>query len=163
MPIQVGSVISGGVTATIDRGRTAFTFDTPALSELAQGTSTSQADMVFSDTRTLATNTSESLDLAGGVANVFGVTQTFAKVKALRIKSAAANTTNLTVGNVTNGFVGPFGVATGYLVIPPGGEILLTAPVAGWTVTASTGDLLKVANAAGASADYDIDIVGTSA
>jgi hypothetical protein len=163
MPISLGATLVGGVSATIDRGRTTFVFETPTLVDLPQGTSSGSADIVFSDTRTLATNTNEDLDLAGGVADVFGVTRTFVKVKAIRLKAAAANTTTLVIGNGTNPFVGPFGSGTHTVSLAPGGEILLTAPAAGWTVTASTGDILKVTNPAGASATYDVDIIGTSA
>jgi hypothetical protein len=163
MPIQVGATLTGGVSATIDRGRTTFVFETPTLVDLPQGTSSGAADIVFSDTRTLTTNTNEDLDLAGGVSDVFGVTRTFVKVKAIRLKAAAANTPTLVVGNGTNPFVGPFGAGTHTLSLAPGGEILLTAPAAGWTVTAATGDIIKVTNPAGASATYDVDIIGTSA
>jgi hypothetical protein len=163
MPIQAGATLTGGVSATIDRGRTTFVFENPTPVDLPQGTASGSADIVFSDTRTLATNTNEDLDLAGGVADVFGVTRTFVKVKVLRFKAAAANTTTLVIGNGTNPFVGPFGAGTHTLSLAPGGEILLMAPAAGWTVTASTGDIIKVTNPAGASATYDVDIIGTSA
>jgi hypothetical protein len=163
MPIQVGAILTGGVSATIDRGRTTFVFEPPTLVDLPQGTSSGSADIVFSDTRTLATNTNEDLDLAGGVTDVFGLTRTFVKVKAIRLKAAAANTTTLVVGNGTNPFVGPFGAGTHTLSLAAGGEILLTAPAAGWTVTAGSADVIKVTNPAGASATYDVDIIGTSA
>jgi hypothetical protein len=163
MPIQVVAALTGSVSATIDRGRTTFVFENPTAVDLPQGTSSGQADIVFSDTRTLATNTNEDLDLAGGLADVFGVTRTFVKVKAIRFKAAAANTTTLVVGNGTNPFVGPFGGGGHTLSLAPGAEILVTAPAAGWTVTPGTGDIIKVTNPAGASATYDVDIIGTSA
>jgi hypothetical protein len=163
MPIQVGAALTGGVTSTIDRGRTSFVFDPATPTELPQGTAAGQADIVFCDTRSLATNTSESLDLAGGVTDVFGVTRTFVKVKALRIKAASTNTTTLVIGNGTNPFVGPFGSGSHTLSLAPGAEILLSNPVDGWTVTAGTGDILKITNPAGATASFDLDIAGTSA
>mgnify|MGYP000488088098 CR=1 FL=1 len=62
------------------------------------------------------------------------------------------------------GFVGPFGSATHTVALPPGGNLILTAPASGWTVTAGTGDLLRVANSgAGTSVTFDIIIIGTSA
>jgi len=163
MPIQVGATLTGGVSATIDRGRTTFVFETPTFVDLPQGTSSGSADIVFSDTRTLATNTSEDLDLAAGVADVFGVTRTFVKVKVLRFRAPSTNSTTLVIGNGTNPFQGPFGGGGHSLSLAPGAEILVTAPAAGWTVTAGTGDIIKVANPAGASATYDVDIIGTSA
>jgi len=163
MPIQVGATLTGGVSATIDRGRTTFVFETPTVVDLPQGTSSGAADIVFSDTRTLTASTNEDLDLAGGVSDVFGVTRTFVKVKILRFRAAATNTTTLVIGGGTNPFLGPFGGALHTVSLAPGGEVLVTAPAAGWTVTASTADILKVTNPAGASATYDVDIIGTSA
>jgi hypothetical protein len=130
---------------------------------LSDGIGTNQADRVFSDNRTVAASTNDDLDLAGVLTDPFGVVVTFAKIKAIVIRSAAANTTNLTVGNGATPFVGPFGAAAHTLQLQPGGEIRLIAPQTGWTVTGATADILRIANAAGASAVYDVDIVGTSA
>jgi hypothetical protein len=68
------------------------------------------------------------------------------------------------IGAGTNPFSGPLGGTLPTITVPPGGEVLLTAPVSGWTVTAATGDILKIVNSAGStSVDYDIIIAGTSA
>jgi hypothetical protein len=94
---------------------------------------------------------------------VYGTTLTFVKVKSVTFKAASTNTTLLTIGNGTNPFVGPFGAGSHTLSIAAGSSIALDAPVSGWTVTAGTGDIIKVANAAGASATYEVMIVGTNA
>ncbi len=127
------------------------------------GTGNGRVDIEFVDDRTLATNTSENLDLSGSLIDAFGQTIAAANIKAIEISAAAANTTNLTVGAAaSNTFQGPFADATDALVLKPGARVVIFDP-AGWTVTAGTGDILKVANAAGASASYRIKLLGASA
>ena len=131
---------------------------------LEAGTGSGQADKVFSDQRTLNASASEDLDLAGVLTDLLGSTVTFAKVKFIFIKASTGNTNNVVVGNASsNGFVGPFGGATHTKAIAPGGFEMWFNPT-GWTVTAGTGDILKIANSGGGtSVTYDIVIVGTSA
>ncbi len=132
---------------------------------IASGVGDNQADRVFSDRRTLAASGNEDIDLAGSLVDPLGGPAVFAKVKAIMVKAAAENTNNVVVGAAaSNAFQGPFGAANDTIAIPPGGVLMLTAPKAGWAVTAGTGDLLRVANSgAGTPVTYDIVIVGTSA
>lgn len=135
---------------------------------LASGTGAGQADLVFSDTRTISASSNDDLDLAGGLTNALGATLTFARVKALIVTAAAANSNNVIVGgDATNTFL-TWVVAEGDAVIlRPGASLALFAGVAdatGYAVTASTGDLLRITNAAGGSSvTYDIVIIGASA
>jgi hypothetical protein len=130
---------------------------------LTTGTGSGQANIAWSDTSTLATGASETIDLAGTLTDVFGTVLTFVKVKSIQITTDPANTTSLTFGNGANPFVGPFGAGTHTLTLPAGASLTLDAPVSGWVVTAGTGDGIKVTNSAGASATYSITIIGTSA
>jgi len=130
---------------------------------LATGTGYGKADIAFMDTRTLASNTSENLDLAGSLTDAFGTTITFVKVKAIEIENPEASTTNLTVGAAgSNTFVGPFADATDAIVLKPGDKFVAISRT-GWNVTATTGDILKIANASGAAASYNIKLIGASA
>lgn len=132
---------------------------------LKSGTGAGQADLVWSDTRTLAASATEDLDLAGSLTDAFGATLTFARVKEVTITAAGGNTNNVVAGNATsNGFVGPWG-ATGTVSVRPGGfSSCCCSDATGWVVTAGTGDLLKVANSgSGTSVTYTIKIVGCSA
>jgi hypothetical protein len=130
---------------------------------LADGISTDQADVLWHDTRTLAA-TSEDLDLAGSLTDGMGNTVTFAAVKGILIHNT--NTTageTLTLGGAaSSAFASIFGDSSDKLVIRPDGLALLWAPRVGYTVTAGTGDKLKV-DAGAATIIYDILIVGTSA
>lgn len=161
---NLAATLSVDLTGTAGVGGAVPYFSKPKASDIAltDGSGNNQVSKAFSSTRTLATATTEDLDLAGALADPFGVTLTFATVKVIVIRSDAANTTALTVSPApANGFLGPFGAATHTVAVRPGGVLVFAAPQSGWTVTAATGDLLRVVNAAGASAIYTIEILGT--
>lgn len=139
---------------------------TKTVSELTTYTPGTTADtmtnLLYSDTRTLAASATENLDLAGGLTDALGATITAAEITTIYISAHASNTNNVVVGNVTNGFTGFIG-ATGELTLKPGDYALLNSKD-GWTVTAGTGDLLKIANsAAGTGVTYSIVIIGRTA
>lgn len=130
------------------------------------GTAANTANRLYQGRRTLSASATEDLDLAAVLTDSYGVAITFARIRALIVKAAAGNTNNVVVGGAaTNTWVGPFGAATHTLAVPPDGVLTLTAPgTTGWTVTAGTGDLLKIANSAGGtSVTYDIFLIGASA
>jgi len=165
MGIRAGVQFNGFLTSSIDLG--SVTWNTPALAltDLPQGTGSGQADLVYADTRTIAASGTYSLDLVGTQdVNVFGVANAFAKIKGIWIYAATGNTNSVVVGNGTNPFVGPFSAGTITITIPPGGELLLTAPVGGWTTTGGASDILKLANSgSGTGVDVSTIIWGTSA
>lgn len=156
--------IDGAYVRAGDLGQPVTPLAERALVRLTPGTAAGQADLVFADTRSISASASEDLDLAGGLTDPFGVTLTFAKVKAIYIQAKATNTNDVVVGGAaSNGFAGPFGGTTPTVSVKPGGVLLIAHPGAGWTVTASTSDLLKVANSSSGSAvAYDVIVVGTS-
>lgn len=134
---------------------------------LASGTGAGAADKVFSDRRTLAASGTEDLDLAGVLIDAFGATVTLARVKGLYIAAAAGNTNNVVVGNASSNGWATFLSATGTVTLRPGAAFLAMAGPAdatAWAVTASTGDLLHVANSgSGTSVTYDVVVIGASA
>lgn len=129
--------------------------------DFTNGTGANQANRAWHDTRTLTTGANEDLDFAGGVTDAFGNAVTFAAIKAIYVFAKTANTTNLTISRPANGLVLFAASGDALAVLKPGGMFLYTDPsAAGLTVTASTGDLLNIANSAGASASYDIVVIG---
>ncbi len=136
----------------------------PAI-QLGTGTGSGQADLMFSDTRTLSASATENIDLAGSLTDAFGTTITFVTIKVVKICAATANTNNVVVGGAaSNGFLGMFDDATDKIRVKPQGCFVWVAPKTGATVTASTGDILLIANSAGGTGvTYDIIIIGTSA
>lgn len=133
---------------------------------LASGTGAGKADKAYTARRTLAASATEDLDLDGVLTDAFGATITFAKIKGLFIAAAAANTNGVVVGAASSNAWASLLNTTGTITLRPGTALALVAGAAdtGYAVTASTGDVLKVANSAGGSpVTYDICIVGTSA
>jgi hypothetical protein len=141
-----------------------------ALLQTSNGTGAGQADILFIDERTVASATNDDLDLAGVLTSAFGATITAAELVAVFVINArrgggTPNTTNLTIGAGSNPVVGflPSGDTIG--PIRPGGFVMIgCADAAGiGAVTASTGDILRIANSSGAAAVYQIAILARSA
>ena len=148
-----------------DFGPPRFAGTVSKLLQFASGTGLSQADILFVDERTVASASNDDLDLAGVLTSAFGATITAAEIVAVLlvngpIDPATPNTTNLTLGGATNPIPGISSGAVG-----PNGIVLMVDPDAGGlaTVTAATGDILRVANSSGASAVYQIAILARSA
>jgi hypothetical protein len=135
-----------------------------SLIDLATGTGLGQADMKWSDQRTLVASGTEDLDLAGSLTGPLGTTLTFARVKALLVKAASANTNDVQISRAAAGI--PLFAATGDLIpVKPGGLFLWVAPnAAGVVVTPATADTITITNSAGTTGvTYDIVIIGASA
>jgi hypothetical protein len=161
---QLSIVLAGLYSAPLDLGTAKFDFSLPAGSAFDPGA----IDKLFSDTRTLAPSASEDLDLVGTLTDSFGAVVTFARVKAMVIRANPANTNNVLIGGVTNGwaaFLSP--AATGIITLRPGACVAMASAsgdATAYATTAGTGDLLHVANsAAGTSVTYDVAIIGSSA
>lgn len=136
----------------------------------ANGAGANQADIAYVAERTVATGANDDIDLAGVLTDALGATVAAAELVALfvinRAKDGTANTTTLTIGNGgINSVVGFLGAAA-HTVGPlrPGGIMMLASPDAAGigAVTAGTGDILRVANSAGATAKYQIGILARS-
>lgn len=132
-----------------------------ALAFIAGTAAEDQANILFSDTRTLAASATEDLDLTGALTDAFGATIAAAEVVAIFVAAAEGNTNSVNVTRpAANGFIGPFLAAGDGIAIKPG-EWQFFASESGWPVTAATGDLLTVTNSsAGTSVTYDILILG---
>lgn len=149
-----------------------FTPDMQALISLVDGTAVGQANLLFLDERTVLTAANDDLDLNGVLTTAFG--QSFAALELVALfvinapkdPLAAANTTNLTIGGGTNpvtGFMG--GTAPTIGPIRPNSFVMLgSSDAAGFgAITAGTGDILRIANSAGASNKYQIAILARNA
>lgn len=132
---------------------------------LLTGVGANQADKIYTLTNTITASGTATLDLAGLVTDVFGVTFTIVKLKMLIVRAAAANTNNVTIGPpASNGLAGLFGGTTPTISVMPGGVFAWAAPgTTAPTVIAATGDLLTFTNSSsGTSVTYDVIVVGTS-
>jgi len=157
--------IDSALTSALDLVTVASPIDFTTEIDLATGTGLGQADMQWSDRRTLAASATENLDLAGSLTGPFGTTLTFARIKAIYVKAASTNTNDVQVTRDGSAGAPLFLAASDGLAVKPGGLFLWVAPnAAGVAVTATTGDLLVVTNSAGSTeVVYDIVIIGASA
>jgi hypothetical protein len=130
----------------------------------ASGTGANQADRRWSSPgRALATTASENLDLAGSLTDYRGQTITFARIKGIAIYNAGPAILQVG-GAASNAFINWVANSSDIVNIRAGGLLLLLAPDAtAYAVTASTGDILKLANAGGGALTYDIALLGASA
>jgi hypothetical protein len=134
--------------------------------DFANGVLAKQADVSHVQEYTILSGAFVDIDLNGSLTNAVGVAVNAVKVAAIVITSKATNTTDVTVGGAaTNAFVGPFGAATHTIKVAPDGFLAVSAPgLSGvGTVTPATADLLRITNAAGASAVITVAILGRSA
>ena len=134
------------------------------IQSLTNGTGANQGNMLWHDQRTLGASATEDLDLAGVLADAFGVTQAFARVNTVVVVAAAGNTNNVNFSRtVTNG--APIFLNSGDgIPIPPGGwaAICFGASAVAAAITAATADKITIANAAGGSSvTYDIFVFGS--
>lgn len=166
LQLQILASVLGQYTGANDIAAPRQDIAKRASLNLSTGVGANQADLVFTDTRTLAASATENLDLAGVLTDAFGQSLAFAEIVAILVVASGANANDVVIGGAaSNGFVSPFGDATDTVKVKPGGTFLLTAPgAAAFAVTAGTGDLLKVTNGgAGTPVTYDIVLIGRTA
>lgn len=132
---------------------------------LTNGTAANQANLVWSDQRTIAASGNDDLDLAGTLADAFGSTITFARIKTLIVKASSANVNNVVVGGASSTFTTwVTGTNPAVLVRPDGLLVLSASDATSYAVTATSADTLRITNGgAGTSVVYDIVVIGSSA
>lgn len=162
---RIEVVLSATLTAALDLASASSPLNIRRALDFANGNGAGQANVIWSDRRTLAASAVDTLDLAGGgLVDAFGVAIAPARIRGLMIYSAPANLNNLTLfGNAAA--VPILNTVATTITLPPGGLFLLTKPdAAGMVVTPTTGDLVLVTNAAGTnSVTYDIALLGCAA
>lgn len=85
-----------------------------------------------------------NVDLNGVLTDSYGSTVSLVRVKGIAFQNNSASN-SMTVGNGTNPWATLLS-STGTITVPAGGWFIACTPDAtGWAVTASTGDILKVA------------------
>ena len=133
---------------------------------LTDGTGASQADQIWFDQRSIPTSDTDDLNLSdGSLINGLGQGVQFARVKGMFIFGSPANEDLITIGAGSNPFRSWLLAGGDGVILRPGGAVVLTAPDAtAYTVTPSTGDILRLANPnAPTSVDYEIILIGTTA
>lgn len=134
--------------------------------QLSSGTGAGNADVAFSDTRTIAPSSNDDVDLVGSLTNVYGATFSPARIKMILVVAAAANANNVVVGAAAATQWAALLGTTGTVTLRPGAFFMAVAGAADATAYVCAGgatDVLRIANSgAGTSVNYDIVLVGTS-
>lgn len=139
----------------------------PSLAvDIEWGTGSGQCNLACVTRRTLTATTYDNLDLAGGLSDNLGNTLTFTKIKlAILALATPDGTANLRVGPQaqSNVMQGPWGGtgATVYKTVYHS-DIIWRELVAGFTVTAGTGDIFPIYNPTGSSVIYTLLLAGLS-
>lgn len=134
--------------------------------DFVDGTGLAQADILFMDSRTVASATNDDVDLAGALSNAFGATFTAAEIVGIIVDSDVGNTTVLTLGVAgTNPWTTMFAATGDGIKVFPGGIFLNFARDASGmgAVGAGASDVLRIGNASGASATYRLAVLARSA
>ena len=156
--------IKASHTRALDLGTPAYQLSKTIEIALTSGTGAGQADLMFTDTRTVAASGTDALDLAGSLTDAYGNTLTFVELRAVLVTAASGNTNSVRINRPSSNGVPLFLAAGDGIDVPPGGTFLWSCPADGKvTVTASTGDLLNIDNSSsGTSVTYDVVILGVS-
>lgn len=159
---EVRAQIKGQQVISGSGGDATLPFDVSAVLSLADGAGANQANVAYFKDINIAASGTDNVDLAGSATDRFGQTVNLTGVKAVLVTADATNTNDIIVGNGTNPFVGPFGAGTHTIAVKPGGAFLITNPsAAGFGVTGSTADILKLANSgSGTSVTGKLVVIG---
>ena len=107
------------------------------------GSGANQAGVLYQGSLALTSGTN-NVDLNGVLTDSYGTTVSLVRVKALFFQNNSVSNT-MTIGNGTNPFVGILN-STGTITVQPGDCFcFVSGSATGYVVTASTGDILKVA------------------
>lgn len=131
---------------------------------LESGTASSTQDLVWSDLQTVTSGAPDTWDLAGTLTSeLTGATVTFVEITGIWIRNKSTTAAqNLEIGAGSNPLVNWVKASGDAVVVGPSGVFLLTSPIDGYAVTATTGDILTITATSGTIA-YEIIIWGRSA
>lgn len=148
---------------TVDIGTAKYNPTYTYESTFTNGTGDDQAELVFTDERSLAASTGEDLDLYGNLSDQFGTLINGATLKCLVVEAKSTNGGNIVVGGASaNALAALFADTSDKINVKPGGLFAWRAPNTGITITDSTGDKLRIENSdSGAGATYKIIMVFT--
>lgn len=148
-----------------DLGNPVFAPSLKKLLQFANGVASGQADIVWTDERTVAGSGNDDIDLAGVLTDAFGATITAAEMVGIIIVADSTNANALNVGAGSNPWFAMFmATGDGIKVFPNGVFVNFGSDASGLgAVVAGTGDILRVANPGGASCKYKIAILARTA
>lgn len=165
MPLstQISMEMIAAFTRPNDMGTGRFDLNYKKLLSLASGVGAFQGDALYVDQHSIPGSGTVNLDFnAGGLVDAIGGAFVPVRLKAILIHSLPANLNDLNVIRPSTTGVPFLGAAGDMVVLVPGSHLLLSNPSAtGWAVTAGTGDIIELTNAAATNTILiDVLIVG---
>lgn len=169
--LRVESSLTGQyqVPRGIVGARTIFDINESFEFHFTDGTDVGQLDIEYQNDPdvplTIAAGANLDIDLsnAGTLLNTVGDPLALGHVKLLRVRPLDANTASLIVGgHPTAAWVGPFVTSTGKQEAVAGGLFQQVHPGAGWLVTPTTGDILRINNPGADPATLHVFVAGVS-
>lgn len=153
--------ISARESGSLDMGSASARHLAEYVRSMTSGTETLKADIVWSDTRTLATTT-EDLDIRGtALTGAFGQAIAIAELVGIYIRNKSTSGTLTVGGDGSAPITGLFSDPGDKIVIGPLGVFFWLRPDDGISVTAGSTDVLQIQSSA--SVTYDIMLIGRSA
>ena len=142
--------------------QTATSYET----KFTYGTGENQVNQHWRDSRTVTTSTStDDLDLAGSLTNIFGETVTFATIRELVIVNLSTVAgDDLDIGGAAANAITTIqdGSGTAKLTLRAGGYLVLSAPLDGYAISGGSADTLRITHAGSSEAiNFDIIIKGS--
>lgn len=134
--------------------------------DFLNGTAANQCDCIYERRRSLASGAVDTIDINGLTNDVFGNNIPMLTLVGVVLINedvgGIANTTNLTLGGGVNAIQNILGTTAATKIIRPGGVFLTLETSASGiaTVTPGTADIITITNAAGATNNYQIILIG---
>jgi hypothetical protein len=157
LDVRLRSDYTGTETLSIPRDNLDYQF----TRQWTSGTGSYSCNLVYRSSRTLASGAAESLDIRGGITDVFGDTVSFGRVKALYIENLGSTTLTFGAPDAASGWSAWCGDVADTLLIPASGAHLISSPYDGFAVSAGS-DTIKISNGSGGTGRYYIWMLGTT-
>lgn len=157
-------IINAVQTGALDLATQSAQLNQSLTQAYSDGAGANQANLLFSDRRTLDASANEDLDLVGSLTGLLGAAASFARIKAVIIKAASGNTNNVNVSRPASNGVPLFLAAGDGIALKPGAFFAWVDPTAaGVALTGGSADLLNIANSGGSTeVTYDIIVIGAA-
>lgn len=147
-------------TYTKDLGVLALPHLLDASAVWVNGSGSNQAQVVYSDSNSVASGSPVTYDLRGTLLGADGSAANFNPVRLLAIRNRSTTTgQNLQVGGGSNSWNTWVGATGDIVIVPPGGVLVLSSPIDGFGTTVGTADILQIASASG-TIPFDILLIG---
>jgi len=118
-----------------------------AVWAVTSGKTSGKFEAIWSAKMTLTESATQSYDLSGGLTNRFGKPINFSSVKWIQLGAGSGNSGTISMGNGLAHWASLIGGTNQSIKIRPGAQVIFMAPQTNsYSVTATTGDILKFKN-----------------